>query len=137
MPLAVRFLGEYRTLIWGLILAVLTLVGFGFTSTLWAFCILLPLASLTDLVPPTLTAMAANRVGEDRQGLVQGVIASLGSLAAVAAPIGLTGVFRQFADRDGPGPYLPGAPFLVSAVIVLAILPVALRERPRLAAKGA
>lgn len=126
MPHAVRLLGEGRVMLWGMALAAATMVGFGFTATLWALCILLPLAALTDLVPPTLTAMAANVAPEDRQGLVQGVIASLGAISAVVAPLLLTRVFGMFADRDG-AIYLPGAPFLLGAVLVLAILPLSLR----------
>jgi DHA1 family tetracycline resistance protein-like MFS transporter len=51
------------------------------------------LAALTDLVPPTLMAMSANTVDEDRQGMVQGVIASLSSLSAVLAPLVFTPMF--------------------------------------------
>ncbi len=134
MPLAIRYLGEYRTLIWGLILAALVMVGFGFTSVLWIFWILLPLAALTDLVPPTLTAVSANLVSEDRQGLVQGVIASLASVAAVIAPLVFTFVFQMFIGDDAVI-YLPGAPFVLAAFMVLAILPVALRMRPSHAKK--
>ncbi|MEM6312055.1 MAG: MFS transporter, partial [Pseudomonadota bacterium] len=68
---------------------------------------------------------AANRVGEDQQGLVQGVIASLSSVAAVAAPLVLTGVFER-AVR-GSDIYLPGAPYFVAAVLVVAIIPLILR----------
>ena len=135
MPLAIRYLGEYRTLIWGLILAALVMVGFGFTSVLWIFWILLPLAALTDLVPPTLTAVSANLVSEDRQGLVQGVIASLASVAAVIAPLVFTFVFQMFIGDDAVI-YLPGAPFVLAAFMVLAILPVALRMRPSHAKKA-
>jgi hypothetical protein len=62
--------------------------------------VLLPMAALTDLVPPTLTAMSANAVEEDRQGMVQGVIASLSSLAAVLAPLVFTPLFGLFISGD-------------------------------------
>jgi DHA1 family tetracycline resistance protein-like MFS transporter len=90
--------------------------------------ILLPMAALTDLVPPTLMAMSANLVEEDRQGMVQGVIASLSSLSAVLAPLIFTPLFGAFISGD-LGVYLPGAPFLFSAVLVAAILPLAIRMR--------
>ncbi|KPP93756.1 MAG: MFS transporter, DHA1 family, tetracycline resistance protein [Rhodobacteraceae bacterium HLUCCA08] len=135
MPHAVRLLGEGRVMLWGMVLAAATMVGFGFTSTIWALCILLPLAALTDLVPPTLTAMAANVAPEDRQGLVQGVIASLGAISAVVAPLLLTRVFGFFADAEGPV-YLPGAPFLLGALLVLAILPLSLRQARRIVSPG-
>ena len=104
------------------------LVGIGFTSAIWAVVVLLPLAAFSDMAPPLMTAFAANRVGEDEQGLVQGVIASLSSVAAVAAPLALTGVFENFVDSEGI--YLPGAPFLVGAAMIVLIVPLLLRLKP-------
>ncbi len=127
LPLMTRRLGDFRTLIFAMIAAVIGLVGFGFSGAVWAVAIILPIASLADMAPPLLTAFAANRVGEDQQGLVQGVIASLSSIAAVAAPLILTGVFESFVDADGL--YFPGAPFLLAAVLVVAISPLVLRLR--------
>lgn len=135
MPRVIGALGEARLMVWGMALAAATMVGFGFATSVWALCLLLPLAAATDLVPPTLTAMAANSVGEDRQGLVQGVISSLSAIAAALAPLGLTAVFGVFAAEDA-ALYLPGAPFLLGAALILAILPVAVRHR-RIVSPGA
>lgn len=131
MPLAVARLGERRLVLVGLCVAVVALAGVGVTTTVWALAIFLPLAALSDMVPPTLTALAANAADEDRQGMVQGVIASLGSLAAVAGPLVFTPVFSVFAGPDA-AVRMPGAPFLLSALLVAAILPVAWRlARPQ------
>ena len=105
------------------------LMGFGFTTTLSALMIFLPIVALSDMAPPLLTAFAANRVSEDQQGLVQGVIASLAAVAAVAAPLAFTGIFERFVNGDGI--YLPGAPFLVAAALILAIVPLILLLRSR------
>ena len=126
MPVAVRMLGEYRLAIWGLVVAAVAMVGMGFTSALWAVAVFLPLAALSDLVPATLTALAANAADEDRQGMVQGVIAALSSVAAAVAPIVFTPVFDRFTGADARL-YLPGAPYLMAAVMVVAILPLAIR----------
>jgi DHA1 family tetracycline resistance protein-like MFS transporter len=128
MPFAVARLGEARLALWGLVLGVVSLVGFGFADAIWMVALLLPIAALTDLVPPTLTAMSANTVDEDRQGMVQGVIASLSSLAAVLAPLVFTPLFGVFISGEA-GIYLPGAPFLFSALLVALILPLAIRIR--------
>ena len=93
-----------------------------------AVALVLPLATLSDMAPPLLTAFAANRVGDDLQGLVQGVIASLASVAAIAAPLVLTGVFEHFVDGDGL--YFPGAPFIVAALLTLVTVPLILRLKP-------
>jgi len=131
---AIRRFGEGGTLRLAMIAGLIALTGFGLLDAPWMIAVFLPFACLSDMAPATMTAMTANRVGEDRQGLVQGVIASLAAISAILAPLVLTGVFERFADRAGV--YLPGAPFVFSAVLVLAILPfLPFLERP--AAKSA
>ncbi|MGR3616276.1 MAG: TCR/Tet family MFS transporter [Paracoccaceae bacterium] len=129
LPQMTKRLGDFRTLVIAMIAAVIGLLGFGFTTAVWAILIFLPIAALSDMAPPLMTAFAANRVGEDEQGLVQGVIASLSSIAAVAAPLALTGVFEYFVN-DGEI-YFPGAPFVVAAMLVAIIIPLVLRLKPQ------
>ncbi len=128
LPQLTRRLGDYRTLLIALVAGLIGLVGFGLATAVWVAVIVLPIAALSDMAPPLMTAFAANRVGEDLQGLVQGVIASLSSIAAVVGPLVMTGVFEYFVS--GSGPYLPGAPFLLGAVMLLAMIPLIWRMRP-------
>ncbi|MEM9426662.1 MAG: MFS transporter [Pseudomonadota bacterium] len=125
--MTVRF-GDFRTLVIATLAGIIGMIDFGFAGAIWAVVVLLPIAALSDMAPPLLTAFAANRVGEDQQGVVQGVIASLSSVAAVAAPLALTGVFERYVD--GEGAYFPGAPYVVAAFLVVAILPLILRLKP-------
>lgn len=129
MPYAVGFLGERKLTIYGLILSVVTLTGFGFTSAVWTLAILLPMAALSDLVPPTLSAMAANVTSDDRQGMVQGVISSLAAIAAVLSPLVYPPIFGAFVG-DAPALYLPGAPYLFAALLALATLLLVLGQKP-------
>jgi DHA1 family tetracycline resistance protein-like MFS transporter len=125
LPQMTKRFGDYRTLLFATAAAIVGMIGFGFANTVLMVAIFLPIAALSDMAPPLLTAFAANRVGEDQQGLVQGVIASLSSVAAVAAPLALTGVFERFVNAAGL--YLPGAPYLVGAALILAIVPLICR----------
>ena len=93
MPILIRWIGDFRTLMLGMVSALVAMIGFGFTGTVVVLIIFLLLAALSDLVPALMTAMASNQVDEDRQGVVQGVIASLSSVAAVASPLVMTGIF--------------------------------------------
>ena len=129
LPQLTKRLGDYRTLLLGVICALIAFTAFGLAAAVWAVVIFLPIAALSDMAPPLLTAFAANRVGDDLQGLVQGVIASLSSVAAVIAPLIFTGVFENFVN--GTSVYLPGAPFLMSGVLILAILPLIWRLDPK------
>lgn len=129
LPQLTKRLGDYRTLLVGVICAIIAFIAFGLSAAVWAVVIFLPIAALSDMAPPLLTAFAANRVGDDLQGLVQGVIASLSSVAAVIAPLIFTVVFENFVN--GASVYLPGAPFLMSGLLVLAILPLIWRLDPK------
>ncbi|WP_432450554.1 MFS transporter [Aliiroseovarius marinus] len=122
--------GEYKTLIFSVLCAIAAFVAFGLTGSMYVMFAFIIVAALADMSPPTMTAMMANMVAEDRQGLLQGVIASLGSIAAVIGPMAMTGIFHRFA-ADGARFYLPGAPFLVSGVLVILLLPFFLRLKPR------
>lgn len=128
LPQLTKHLGDYKTLLIAMVTAIIGFVGFGVAGSIWVVAVVMVIASLADMAPPILTAFAANRVGEDQQGLVQGVIASLSSIAAVVAPLAMTGVFERFVDDVGV--YLPGAPFILAAMMTLAIVPLVLRLRP-------
>ena len=127
MPVLINWIGDFRTLKLGMAAALVGMIGFGFTGTLAALVIFLLVAALSDLVPALLTAMASNQTDEDRQGVVQGVIASLSSIAAILSPIVMTGLFQASVDADGI--YMPGAPFLFGAGLVLLMAPLILRLR--------
>ncbi|MFL4470596.1 TCR/Tet family MFS transporter [Tateyamaria armeniaca] len=127
MPIFIRWMGDFRTLMLGMISALIGMVGFGFTGSLVPLVIFLILAALSDLVPALMTAMASNQADDDRQGVVQGVIASLSSVAAILSPLVMTGLFQASVDEEGL--YFPGAPFLFAAVLVIAMMPLVIRLR--------
>ncbi len=127
MPKFISRFGEFRTLQIGMVSALIGFVGFGVISTVTGLVIVLVFAALSDLTPPMITAMASNLAREDQQGLVQGVIASLSSIAAFLAPIGSTWIFESYVDNDGI--YLPGAPFLMGAALILLMIPLVMRLR--------
>ena len=127
LPALIRWIGDFRTLMLGMASALIGMIGFGFTGSVMALVIFLILAALSDLTPALLTAMAANQADEERQGVLQGVIASLSSVAAILAPLAMTGLFQSSVDDKGL--YLPGAPFLFSAILVAAMIPLVLRLR--------
>ncbi|MEM6460377.1 MAG: TCR/Tet family MFS transporter [Pseudomonadota bacterium] len=134
LPQLTKRVGDYRTLLIAIVAAVIGMVGFGFAGAVWAVVVFLPVAALSDMAPPLMTAFAANRVGDDQQGLVQGVIASLSSVAAVLAPLVMTGIFERFVNAEGI--YLPGAPYFLAGLLILAIVPLILRLSPKVQGKG-
>lgn len=128
MPVLITLIGDYRTLVLGIAAAVIGMVGFGFTTTVTAMIVFVMTAALSDLTPPLLTAIASNVTDEDRQGIVQGVIAALSSIAAFLSPLLMTGLFQMSVDSKGT--YFPGTPFIFAGFLILLMVPLVGRIRP-------
>ena len=118
MRVLIPRIGEWRTLMVAVTAGIIAATAYGFASASWMVWLFLPFACLSDMAPPNATGIASNLVDEDRQGLLQGVISSLAAIAAIAAPLIVTPLFRSFAAPDA-ALYLPGAPFLVTSGLLL------------------
>ena len=121
---AIALFGDRGTVTVGMVVNTAMLVVFGFltdgTLALW----LTPVAALGAIVDPALQSMMSRRAEDDQQGELQGVLASIGSIALVGSPLVMTATFSAFTAND-TGIFLPGAPFLLAAVlscVCLAIL---------------
>ena len=124
----VKRFGDYRTLWFALICCCIALLGYGFTNAAWMVFGIMALACLGDMTMPIATAMSANLADEDRQGVVQGVIASMGSINAVIAPLVVTWIFQTFT-AEGASIHFPGAPYLFGLALTILVLPLVPRLR--------
>ena len=125
-------LGEVRTALLGFITNVLGMLGIAFATQDWMVYALMPVTALGALVTPALTGLMANRIPDDQQGELQGLISSLNAVTAIVSPLVLTQLFGYFTAPGGPV-FFPGAPFVAAAMIVaIALIPfnVGLRVRP-------
>ncbi|MCR8722793.1 TCR/Tet family MFS transporter [Frigidibacter sp. ROC022] len=121
---AIRAWGETRTGIYGMMLDTVVFVLLGLIrSGSWALA-LTPVSALSGVAGPAIQGLMANATPDDQQGELQGVLGSVSAVAMALAPLILTPVFWAFT-REGAPIYAPGAPFLLSAglmVICVAIL---------------
>ncbi len=128
---AIRIWGERNTAAYGMTLEVVTFGFYGFVSSgFWAL-VFTPVASIAGIAGPALSGIMANATPDDQQGELQGVIASVSAIAMGLAPMLMTSVFWAFT-HEGAAHYLPGAPFLLSGVLMVAsviVLVVPARER--------
>jgi DHA1 family tetracycline resistance protein-like MFS transporter len=126
-----RALGERGTVIAGHVFSITSLIGIALiTSGTWVL-ILTPLAALGGIIPPALQGIMSARVANDAQGELQGALTSASALAMILSPLVMTYTFAQFTDAQAPI-YLPGAPFLLAAMlstIGLAALIIGTRAR--------
>lgn len=120
---AVARLGERWALIVGMGCELTALVILGLATQGWVLFALAPLFALGGIGMPALQSYTTTRVGPDKQGQLQGVLASLVSLAAVFGPI-----FFSFAYFGIRGTW-PGLVWIIGAGIYLLALPLMLGIR--------
>lgn len=120
-PVASR-VGEQRALFIGIVFEATAMLILAFITQGWIIFLLLPLFALGGVGLPALQSMLTNEVSEDKQGQLQGVLASLISLSAVFGPVIFS--FVYFAIRhQWPGAiWLVGVSlFVLSAPLLLAL----------------
>jgi DHA1 family tetracycline resistance protein-like MFS transporter len=120
---AVRLMGEWRTVVVGLVLEMLTLVFVGVNTVGLLALACIPIAALGTVGAPALQGLMSRAVANDAQGELQGVLTSINAVAMISAPIAMTQVFAYFSRPDAPA-YLPGAPYLLAAGLVAAAIAV-------------
>ena len=115
-PVIKRF-GERRAILGGLVIAVVTYLGYGLATAGWMLLAFIVFGSLGGVAGPAIQGLVAGTVAPHDQGKVQGAIQSLMSLTAIVAPLLFTaGLFSYFTSDAAPIE-LPGAPFLLGAVM--------------------
>jgi MFS transporter, DHA1 family, tetracycline resistance protein len=123
----VRRLGEPRALLMGLACGAVAFVVYGLAPNGVVFLSGIPLGALYGLVYPSLQGLMTRRVGPDEQGRLQGALGSLMGIAGVIAPLLFTQVFAAAIGRfRGLG--VPGAPFLLAALLLVVAMVVVRRE---------
>jgi DHA1 family tetracycline resistance protein-like MFS transporter len=117
-PVVAR-LGERRSLVLGLAFGVLGFSIYGLAPTGIVFLIGVPVMALWGFANPALQSLMTRRVLPTEQGRLQGANSSLMATAGLLGPAIFTQVFAMFI---GPrvGANLPGAPFIVSALMLVA-----------------
>lgn len=121
-------LGEGRSLLLGIAITAAAMTGYGLAPTGTFMLAVIPIGSLGAIAGPALQGLVTGSVPGDRQGAVQGALASLQSLTAIVAPLVATSLFA-WGVRVG----VPGVPFFLSTVcLAIAWLQVArtLRRTP-------
>ncbi|HEV7777547.1 MAG TPA: TCR/Tet family MFS transporter [Luteibacter sp.] len=111
--------GERRTLIAGMAFGVISFALMGFATVGWVFLIGIPLMALWSLSGPPIQSIMTHQVAADEQGRLQGAVTSLGSFAGIFGPYLFAQVFA-FSIAPGSPMHLPGAAFVLSALLLVA-----------------
>ncbi len=118
--------GERRATMIGLSAAVIAFAGSAAAPHYTPAIALMLFMPLQSIVQPSLSAMVSQRGQANNQGEIQGFTASLMSLGAMIAPLTLNPVLAYFTSASTPVK-LPGAAFIVSAIIGLVTLALVAR----------
>jgi len=121
---AVARLGERRALAIGLVAGAAGFAIYGLAPSGALFLVGIPVMALWGLANPSAQALMSRRVSASEQGQLQGANSSITALAGLVGP----GIFTQvFAAFIGPRAdlHLPGAPFLLAALLIAAACEIA------------
>lgn len=131
-PVIKRF-GERRTVMGGLCVSALAFLCYGLATQPWMLLATIVFGSLGGVTGPAIQSIVAGSVDPSEQGKVQGALTSLMSLTNILAPLLFTaGLFSYFTSERAAF-RLPGAPFLVGSVLLVAALLIVLRVFARIA----
>jgi DHA1 family tetracycline resistance protein-like MFS transporter len=132
----VKWLGEYNTLLTGLGFGVISELLFAFAPTTWLLLGALPIYSLAGLSGGPIQSIATREVQPNEQGQLQGALNSLRSMVTLVTPGLYTGTFALFV---GPlaGFGLPGAPYLLAAILMAATAVLVMRSATTLRSSAA
>ena len=119
---ALRRYGERLTIIYGICFNFSAFVVLAIVTNGWVALGFIPLTSLGAVVTPALQGLMSKSAADNQQGELQGIISSAKSLAAIMAPLAMTQLFFAFT-RPG-SVFFPGAPFVLSALLMVLCLAV-------------
>lgn len=120
LRLALNRYGEHRVIIGSTILAIACFAAFTVVSSTALAYVVMVLAAFSGFASSALQGLASNHVGEDVQGELQGAIMSASSIVHIIAPPIMTGLFAWFT-LETTSLYLPGAPFVLAAILAAAM----------------
>jgi DHA1 family tetracycline resistance protein-like MFS transporter len=117
---ATRLLGERWSTVTGLACACVALTVMAFAEKGWIIFAIMPVFALSGIGAPAFQALATRQVDPARQGELQGVLASIVSLASIVAPLAFSSFY--FVVREN----WPGGIWLSVIVLYAIAVPLVL-----------
>lgn len=128
LRIALKYIKESQLLALGLLVELVTFLLLVVITSGQLALILVPLSALGAVIGPLLMGWMSRSVPDNAQGELQGLLGSMRSIAAIFAPLVMSRIFGHFTSEGAP--YLPGAPFALSAALIALCLGIfALRHR--------
>ena len=122
-PIVARF-GERRALLGGLLSGAGAFAAYGLAPSGGLLALGLPFQAMWGLAGPSVQGLMTRRVHPSEQGRLQGALSSLRGIAGLLGPGLFTQTFAVFIASE-QRLHLPGAPFLLACLLMLAAVAVA------------
>ena len=113
------------TIVIGIVFDGAAFMLIGLATHGWMAFALSPFFALGGVGMPALQSLMANQVSDDKQGELQGVLASIMSLTAIVGPLVGTGVYA-YTRRTWPG-----AVWILGAFLYVFAFPLLFNQRAR------
>jgi MFS transporter, DHA1 family, tetracycline resistance protein len=117
--------GERMTLLIGLVSGTAGFVVWGLASTPLIFMIAIIFYAPIGFVQPAMQAFMTRKMGPSEQGALQGINGSIMALTGIIGPLIFGSLYAYFISPQSFN--LPGAPFLLSALLMVSSLVLALK----------
>ena len=118
----IPWLGERKSLLFGILTAVVAFSGYGLATQGWMIFVIISLASIGGIAQPAAQSLVTRTVHADEQGATQGALSSVNSLAQICGPLVGTQAFDYALKHDLP----PGLPFFIGSGLCVVALVLAL-----------
>jgi MFS transporter, DHA1 family, tetracycline resistance protein len=119
-------LGERKTLLIGLVSGIIGFIIWGLAADPITFMVAIIFYAPIGFVQPAVQGLMTRKVGPTEQGALQGINGSILALTGIVGPI-IFGILYSISIRPQTPLYLPGAPFLLSALLMAGSLILATR----------
>lgn len=116
--------GEKAAMVIGIAADSAAYVLIAFATEGWMAMLLLPLFCVGGIGAPALQSLLSALAGEEHQGRLQGVLASMSSLASIFGPLLISMLYFAWRTR------FPGIVWIAGAALYVLCLPVLLRKAP-------
>ena len=110
--------GAPATAFIGFIVQAVAYLGIAFAGSSLALYVWCVASGFAGLVGPAVSGIMSNQVPQNEQGELQGINASMGSIAAIIGPLLMTQSFTYFTGPESPF-YLPGIAFIIAGSLAI------------------
>ena len=110
--------GNEKSVYIGLLFYSLGFLLYGFATASWMMFAFTVIYCMGGITGPALQGIISSAVPPNEQGELQGALTSLMSATSIIGPPLMTNLFAVFTSPQAPV-YVPGAPFLMAALLVM------------------